>query len=59
MVTRLECLLLVCAIRFVVVRAAISDWSSSYMHIIVKSDVGGVIHQFSMYGFLEFVLGAN
>ena len=59
MVVRLEHLLLVCAVRFVVVIATISDWSLSYVHIIVKFYIGTTIHQFSMYELLKSVLGAN
>ena len=59
MVTRLERLLLVCAFHFVVVRAAFSDYSLSYVRIIIEYDVSGIIHQFCMYGLLESVVGAS
>ena len=59
MVTRLERLLLICAMRFVAVRIAITDYSLSYVHIIIEFGVGGTIHQFCMYGLLESILGAN
>ena len=52
-------LLLVGAMHFVVVRAAITKKVSPNMHIIKDFDVGGTIHQFCMYGLLESVLGAN
>ena len=59
MVTRLERLLLVCAVRFVAVLVAINDWALSYVYIVKEFDFGGTIHQFCMYGLLEFILGAN
>ena len=59
MVTRLERLLLVCAIRFVSVLVTINDLAWSYASIIKEFDVSGTIHQFCMYGLLESVLGAN
>ena len=57
--TRLEHLLLVCAVRFVAVLVAINDLALSYARIIKEFDVGGTIHQFCMYKLLESVLGAN
>ena len=59
MVTRLERLLLVCAVHFVAVRAAFIHYSLSYVPIIIGFDVSSTIHQFCMYGLLESVLGAN
>ena len=50
MVTRLERLLLVCAVRFVAVSDAFIDKALSYMRIINEFDVSGTIHQFCMYG---------
>ena len=42
-------LLLVGAMHFVVVRAAITKKVSPNVHIIKNIDVGGTIHQFCMY----------
>ena len=52
-------ILLVGAMHFEVVRAAITKKVSANVHIIKIFDVGGTIHQFCMYGLLEFVLDAN
>ena len=59
MVTRLEHLLLFCAVRFVAVSVAINNEALSYMRIIKEFDVGGTIQQFCMYGLLESVHGTN
>ena len=59
MMTRLEHLLLVCAMRFLAIRAVINDYSLSFVRTIVHFDIGCTIHQFFMYGLLESVLGAN
>ena len=59
MLTRQEVLLLVGAMHFVVVRAAITKKVSPNMHIIKNFDVGGTIHEFCIYGLLESVPGAN
>ena len=59
MLTRQIALLLVGAMHFVAVRAAITKKVSPTMRIIKNFYVGGIIHQFCMYGLLESVLGAN
>ena len=59
MLTSQIILLLVGAMHFVAVRAAITKKVSSNMHIIKNFDAGGTIHQVCMYGLLESVLGAN
>ena len=52
-------LLLVGAMHFVVVRAAITKKMSPNVRIIKEFDFSGTIHQFCIYGLLESVLGAN
>ena len=52
-------LLLVGAVHFVVVKAAITKTLAPYVCIIKNFDVCGTIHQTSMYGILESVLGAK
>ena len=59
MLTRQIVLLLVGAMHFVVVRAAIIKQLASYMHIIKIFDVGGTIHQTLMYGLVESVVAAH
>ena len=59
MLTRQLVLLLVGAVHYVAVRAAITKTSRPYMRIIKNFDVCGTIHQTPMYGFLESVLGAK
>ena len=43
MVATLERVLLVCAVHFVVIRAAFRDKSLFYVHITIESDVSGAI----------------
>ena len=59
MLTRQLVLLLLGAVHYVVVRAAINKTLASYVRIIKNSDVCGTIHQTRMYRLLESVLGAK
>ena len=59
MVNRLERLLLVCVVCFVVVLVTIHNCSLSYMHIIIEFDVGSKNHQFCRNKLLECILAAN
>ena len=52
-------LLLVGAMHFVAVRAAITKQLAPYVHIIKNSDVCSTIHQIPMYVLLESVLGVK
>ena len=51
--------LLVGVVHFVAVRTAITKKGSPTVRIYNNFDVGGTIHQTSMYGLLESVLGAK
>ena len=51
MVTRLERLLLVCAMVLATIRAAFSDWSLSYVRIIIEFDVSGATINFACTDF--------
>ena len=59
MLTRQADLLLVGAMHYVAVRAAITKTLAPYMQIIKVFDVCGTIHQTPMYVLLETVLGAK
>ena len=59
MSTRQLVLLLVGAMHYVVVRAAITKTSAPSMRIIKNFGVCGTIHQTPMYRLLESVLGAK
>ena len=59
MLIRQEVLLLVGAMHFVAVRAAMTKQLASYVRIHKKFVVCGTIHQTPMYGLLESVLGAK
>ena len=59
MLTRQLVLLLVGAVHYVAVRAAITKMSAPYIRIIKNFDVCGTIHQTPIYGILESVLGAK
>ena len=51
MVTRIERLLLVCAVCFVVVLVAINDYALSYMRIIREFDISGTVINFACMDF--------
>ena len=59
MLKKQEILLLVGAMHFVAVRVSIINKLAPYMRIIKDSDVCSTIHQTSMYGLFESVLGAK
>ena len=59
MLKRQLVLLFVGAMRYVAVRAAITQTSAPYMRIIKIFGVCGTIHHTPMYGLLESVLGAK
>ena len=59
MLTRQVVLLLVGAVHFVAVRAAITKTLAPYVRIIKIFDVGCTINQTPMNGLLESVLGAK
>ena len=51
MMARLQRLLLICAMCFVVVRAAFSNESLCYVHIIIEFDVSGKTIKFACMEF--------
>ena len=52
-------LLLVGAVHFVAVRAAITKQLEPYVRIINVFDICGTVHRTPIYGILESVLGAK